>query len=559
MSRRTALGLGLGIAATGLLAACTGTGGGASGGGAGVAEASAFKLPTHVPPKTVPGGLISKVAGMPPTYTSPPKSYFTSVTVPPGDGSEVSSFQILWGAPPDPLEKNLYWQQVDKNMNIKFNPTLVPSDSYNDKMATVIASGDIPDLLFVQDTTAIGSQAISNGVFADLSKVLAGDGILKWPNLANIQTGTWQASQKNGHIYGIPNENAYLSNFPVIRYDLMKKAGHSEFPKDADGFKAMLTDMAKLKSVNGIRFWPIAGLTGLVQGMFQWMFRAGTGWQLDGGKLVNVIETDAFEQTLKYERELWSAGVFHPDALSLASQTQKNAGLFGTGQAAIHLDSVNGFFGASILTKLTSGSTAVKGADPKFLVPPGHDGGKIVVPRDSGYWGIVAISAKAAQDPKKLKQLLGVCNYWRAPYGSKESLFINSGIEGVNYKFDDDMAMVPLGNTQADADRAGVQWLGCFNAPTTRIPQAAEKFAQDYQTQVEKLTAATVPDPTVGHYSATNASASAKLTQISQNYQNGIISGHMPMSNLAKYRKEWRQAGGDKIRAEYQKALDKKS
>lgn len=550
VSRRTALGLGVGVAAVGLLSACT-----TSAKMSSVSQTGTFKLPTHVNPKTIPGGLISKVAGMPPTYVNQPATYFTSVPKPPGDGSEVTSFQVLWGAPPEPESKNEYWQQVNKRLNIKFNPTLAASDSYEDKLSTVVASGDIPDLVFVQDTTAIGAQAIADGVVADLSKVLEGDNILKWPNLANVDTATWQASRKNGHIFGIPNETPFLSNFPVIRQDLMEKAGYDTVPKDGDGFKAMLTDMAKLKSVGGIRFWPVAGLTGEVQSMFQWIFRAGTTWQLQNGKLVNIIETDAFEQWLQYMRDLWAAGVFHPDALALANEQQQNQGLFTTGQAALHVDAVQGFFFSDILANLTTGSTAVPGANPKFLVPPAFDGGKLVVPRDPGYWSMVSISSKAAKDPKRLDMLLGVIDYWRAPYGSKEALFINSGLENVNWKFGPDHAVTPLNNSKANADFAAIQYLGCFNSPTTEIDPSGRPFVEDYQTKVATLTAATVPDPTNGLYSATNTSASARLNQIAQNFQNGIISGHMPMSALTQYRQQWRQAGGDKIRSEFEKAM----
>ncbi|MGP9501356.1 extracellular solute-binding protein [Specibacter sp. AOP5-B1-6] len=550
MSRRGLFGMALGVSATGLLAAC-GSGGGANDS---VKKATAFQAPSYVPATTVPGAIVSKVPGMPPTFTGFPASYFSSVPTAPGGGSDVTSFQILWGAPPQSLDKNKYWQQLNKNLAINFKPTLVSSDNYNDKMATTIASGNIPDLVFIQDTTAVGAQAIGDGVFADLSDVLAGDKILEWPNLANIDPNAWKASQKNGHIFGIPNENSYLSNFPVIRQDAMAASGHPDMPASADEFKAMLTDMAQLGTVSGKKFWPIGGLTADIIGMTQWMFRAGTGWQLKDGKLINVIETDGFEQSLTYLNDLWQSNVFHPDALALGTQKEKNSGMFTEGTLGLHIDSTNGFFGAKILTKLAAGTP---GAAPAFLVPPGFDGGDITVPRDAGYWGMVGISAEAAKDEARLKTLLGVANYWRSPFGSKESLFINSGIEGVNFTFADDHSLVPTGDDQADVDRAGIQYLGVFNSPTTRIPTEAKKYTANYQTQAEKLTAATVADPTVGLFSDTNISAGTKLGQLSLNYQNGIISGRMPLSDLAKYREDWRKSGGDAIRSEFQQQLDK--
>ena len=107
------------------------------------------------------------------------------------------------------------------------------SDSYNDKMATTIASGEIPDLSFVQDSSAVAAKAIDDGVFADLTEVLAGDNILQWPNLANVSENAWKASAKNGHIFGVPNENGFLSNYPAIRWDLMEAVGADAMPADA--------------------------------------------------------------------------------------------------------------------------------------------------------------------------------------------------------------------------------------------------------------------------------------------------------------------------------------
>lgn len=179
-----------------------------------------------------------------------------------------------------------------------------------------------------------------------------------------------------------------------------------------------------------------------------------------------------------------------------------------------------------------------------------------MIARDAGYWGFVGISAEAAKDEKRLKELLGICNYWRGPWGSKEQLFINSGVEGSNFKLQANGDLVPLNNETADNDRAGIQWLGCFNSPTVRIATSDKRFADNYQTNVEKLTAATVPDPTTGLYSETSVSASAKLTQIAQNYVNGIVSGRKPLTDVEKFRTEWKQAGGDKIRTELSTALN---
>lgn len=341
-TRRTTLGLGAAAIALTGLAACGGSG---KSGGSGGFNEQELKLPTYIEPKLPEGGITSDVEGMPTIFTTPIKEYFKSVDKAPGSGAEVTTFQVLWAAPPRPREKNDYWKSLEERLNVKFAPTLVASDGYNDKLSTTVASGKIPDLTFVQDTDAIGQRALEDGAFADLSEVLAGDNIKKWPNLANVATNAWKVSSKNGHIYGVPNENPYLTNFPIIRKDLLKLAGHDSMGSNTDEWLQVMTDIAKLKEAHGKQIWGMAGIDGKAQAMFEWMFRAGTTWQLDdSGKITNVLMTDAFEQVMEYENKLWKAGVIHPDGIG-----GNLPDLFTPGQIALSIDSFSGFFGNPII------------------------------------------------------------------------------------------------------------------------------------------------------------------------------------------------------------------
>ncbi|MFD6178614.1 MULTISPECIES: extracellular solute-binding protein [unclassified Isoptericola] len=520
-------------------------------------ESVALKPPTYVAPPALDGGIVSSVDGMPAIYTQPIEKYFDSVDAAPLAGGAVTTFQVLWGSPPRKAPDNEYWADLNERLGGEFKPTLVAFDTYNEKMATTIASGEVPDLSFVQDQSAVAAKAIDDGVFADLTEVLAGDKILQWPNLANVATNAWTASSKNGHIFGVPNEDPYLTNFPAIRWDAVEATGADEIPSDAAGFLELMTEIAALKSVHGKQLWGIAAFDGKIQSVVQWMFRTGTTWQLDdAGKLVNVIETDAYADALKYHNDLWKAGVYHPDALALATQGNKAAEMFTNGQVAITVDSFNGFFGASILRDTTD---TTKGADPRLFVPPAVDGGDLVVERNAGYWGMVAISAKAAEDPKRLTELLNVINYWRAPDGSTEALFINSGKEGFNWEFGKGHAVTDLGDQAANDDRAALQWLGAFKSPSFVVPQTSLDFVDNFKESVEPLVAATVPSPVVGLYNEASISNGARLSEIDTDYRNGIVSGRMPLDAVDEYRDAWRKAGGDAVRDEYQAALDKAS
>lgn len=515
--------------------------------------ATELKLPTYVAPPLVEGGVRSKVEGVPALYTKPIPTYTPSVDKKPLSGGEVTTFQVLWGTPPRSAPANKYWTQLNERLGGTFKPTLVAFDTYNQKLATTIASGSVPDLVFIQDGDAVGAKAISDGVFADLSEALAGDNIKKWPNLANVGTGAWKASAKNGHIYGVPNEDPYLTNFPAIRWDLMEAAGHKDMPADADGFLTMMSDIAKMKKHNGKQHWGIVAFDGKIQAVIEWMFGVGTTWQLKDGKLVHAIETDAYAQALEFQRKLWQAGVYHPDALAMATQGNKAADMFTAGQSAITVDSYNGFFGADIFINTAKNTPE---ADARLFVPPAAKGKELVIQRNDGYWGMVGISSKAAKDPKRLEELLNVLNYWRAPEGSTEALFIHNGIEGWNFTFGKDKEIVGKGDEKADADRAALQWLGAFKSPSFVITGERLKYKDNFIQTVEALTAKTVPSPVVGIYNEANAESGARMAAVDTDYRGGMVSGRMKM-DIEAYRKAWRQAGGDKVRAAYEAALAK--
>lgn len=504
-------------------------------------------LPTHVAPRLPAGAIDSSVQGMPPIFVRPIPKYFQSVDKVPGKGGTVSTFQVLWGGPPRPMDQNPYWQQLNKRLGVTIKPTLTASQSYEDKLSTVIASGNIPDLTFVQDTTAVGQRAIVDGAFADLTEHLSGDGVKRWPNLANVGTNAWRASAKNGHLYGVPNENPYVTNFPGVRQDVLDELGVKQFPRTTDEFLDLAKEVAGRKVFKKKQLWVFNRLQGLEEALFESMFKAGTTWQLKDSKIINVLQTSVFGDVMEYERKLWKAGAFHSNALS----EQRNE-MFTQGQALISIDAFNGWFGDPIIGNVAN---STPGAVVRFFIPPTQDGSEPTITRDDGYWGIVAISSQAATDKARVEELLSILNYYRAPYGSTENLFITGGIEGLNYKFGKKHEIIDNNNSAANSDRLALQWLGLFASPAYQIRPQLASNVPNFRDVVEHLTKLSKPNPVAGKMAPSAGKLSAKLDQISKDYRNGFVTGRRSLKELDSYRKEWLRAGGQKLCDEYTKAV----
>ncbi|MGJ6969484.1 extracellular solute-binding protein [Streptosporangium sp. G11] len=519
-------------------------------------SSAAVPLPTYKPLPAAKGAKLvnSSVPNMPKIYTSSPTEYWTSVPQPPGRGGPVTTFQMLWFAPPAPIADNPVWKKLNAELNVQFTPTLASPDSYNDKLATVLAGGKIPDLLFVQDQVAVAAQAIAAGAFADLTEVLAGDKVLKYPNLANLPTYGWKNSRKNGRIFGIPHVDPAIANGPTIRTDLMKAAGYSAQPASAEELLALLSDIAKLKKHRGKDVWAIGGLgTYQIQETVRWMHGLGADWRLSpDGKLINALETDEFAEVIGYLAKLWQAGAFHPDALALGSDKQrpKVKQLWVEGHFAFEFDAHPWL--------ATQGMMQVEehteGAAVDFLILPAATGHTLKSRHTPGYWGIVAISAEAAKDPARLDELLGICNYFVAPYGAKEELFLGSGIEGYNYRLEGH-EIVDLEDDQATTNLQGLRWLGPRAPQYISLDRKNAHRKDGMVKQLELLTQAAETDPTVGLVSQVQTRNGARLGQLAEDWRNKIVSGRSPLTAIKDWREEWKRAGGEDLRQDLQKQL----
>lgn len=546
-TRRALFGLAASGAVAGTLAGCSGTSQGQDFG------KSSLELPAHVDPKPIPGEIVSDVPGVPPALTKLPSPLPTSTDGVPGNGGEFTTFQVNWGAPPKPESQNKYWQELNKRLGVKYKPTLVPADAYESKLATMLAGGTVPDMVFLHTDSANAQQAIEDGAFAELSGVLGGDKIKKYPNLANVPTFQWEASAVNNGLYGVPTDLAYVNSLHAYRFDWAKKLGFNEAPGDADEFYELMTAMTKGKPEGGRRTFGFGGYSGGVATFINTMFRVPNNWSESGGKLTNMIETDAFEQALTYTRKLWKGGAFHPDALSLQDQGSKDRELFYTGVTGWQVAAGGEFYASGHLRTMVKNNP---GAQPKLMLPFGHDGGKYTFPQSPGFYAVVAISAKAAEDADRLDEILRIFNYLRAPRGSAEAFFLHWGLEGVQYTLDSSGAPKPSSDATAINNRGAIAYTGLV--PVTFYYPQYPADVKKVVSYTEEVTKNAIPDPTVGLYAPSLANVSDKLSELSTDYTNGIVSGRRPLSDLAKYREDWKSQGGDKVRQEFQEALQAK-
>ncbi len=292
-----------------------GSSGGASAGNAGnggKVQLPAFVATANLPSPDLPGsadGLIE------PGYLKYPANLVKSVANPPGKGDQVNAITVSLSPAPTPLDQNPAQQQVNKELGATLNIPSITTVDYPTRLSTVIAGTDLPDIIAVSilATTLPSLADFLNSACADLTPYLSGDSVKDYPNLANLPGSAWPPTVFNNKIMGVPVASGGVrSNAPILfaRWGDLDKAGISQI-SSIDEFTAIAK---QLNNPNGNR-WALGA------NKFAYWIAQGHGapnnWQEAGGTFTKDWETPEFQQAVAYHRELWDAGLFHPDSAAL--------------------------------------------------------------------------------------------------------------------------------------------------------------------------------------------------------------------------------------------------
>jgi putative aldouronate transport system substrate-binding protein len=168
--------------------------------------------------------------------------------------------------------------------------------------------------------------------------------------------------------------------------------------------------------------------------------------------------------------------------------------------------------------------------------------------------GSAGLTAVKMGSSERVQELLNVMNWLAAPFGSQEERLLRYGIEGTDYTLNDKGNPVPT--DRGPADSAYVPWRFLASRPYVLYDASVPNYAQTSQADEKDSVPFGISNATDGLYSPTAASSGVTLAQKVDDGVSEIIRGIRPVSDLDQLVKDWLSAGGDKIRSEFQKALD---
>jgi putative aldouronate transport system substrate-binding protein len=493
----------------------------------------------------------SPAPNVPDAYTTLPAG-FTSVNAVPGKGGKVNAFLIGYNPPVPGRTSNKYWQELEKRLGATFEPTITPAASYVEKLAAIVASGDIPDLTLLQlEYAPDQNRLMLQGAYTDLTPYLTGDALKNYPNLARFPAALWKNVARKGKIYGVPVPNLIAQNTLMFRQDWAEKVGFGQMKSSDDFYNCMVAFAKNDPDGNGKTDTYGLGSNGssaFSVSAFLHMFRVPNTWRKNAdGTLTHMIETDEYKQAVTFMKRLYDGGGFHPDIATIATQ-QSRDGFVGSKIGAYNDGLTALATSAGLRAKIKPLTPA---ANVTAWIPPGFDGGKASFHTFPGYNSVAVIPAKVGKDAERAKELLRIIDYFAAPLGSQEWLFLKNGIQGVHYNPGPDGSPMrtDLGSVEIGDLPTIMTNPVAFYYPDT--PDAGPYL----QGVTKDLLSLGVDNPIVGLFSQTDASKAGELSQFNRDNLTSLVAGRDPLSAYDTWVQGWRSRGGDQIRKEYQDAL----
>ncbi|MEU4114158.1 Tat pathway signal sequence domain protein [Kitasatospora sp. NPDC028055] len=451
-----------------LLSACGG--GSTKKAGANTREGLKAALPSYVPNPNAVKPDIASVQGAAdiatdPAYLSYPASPPTTVSGVPGKGGSYTAVTPLWGTAP-PVG-NSFYQAMNKALGVEL--TMKPADgiNYNTIVPTMTAAEKLPDWINLPAwwNANFNTGGLTGSQLADLTPYLSGDKIKKYPNLAALPTGAWQAGVWGDKLYGIPcfSTSFGMPGATFYRRDVLEARGiTADQIRSADDLMNLGKELTDAK--RGV--WAFDDVWTYLQ--FTW--NVPMGWRIDNGKLVHMFETQEFLEAVDWHYRLANSGSMHPD--TLAGDVANSGTRFYSGKCLI----AGGGLGAWNLSDHQSGVAA----DPNYrrgaLNSITADGKGTPVAYMGASAGMLSY-LNAKLKPAQIEELLAVANFLAAPYGTAEYTLLTYGVEGVHHTR---VSGVPTFTDEGKKDVQPTTYAFLAAAPSVVSNPGGEQVTRDY-------------------------------------------------------------------------------
>jgi putative aldouronate transport system substrate-binding protein len=462
----------------------------------------------------------------------------TSVPEKLGTGAPIKIMSPFWGSPPK--AGCAYYKALDAAAGTKVTWQNQDGNTYGQKLGAVLASSSIPDMVVVPGWELVGK--IANAVtakFMDLGPYLAGDKVKKYPNLAAIPSDAWRMGIFGGALRGIPMPAASASWIvPYYRKDIFDAKGYT-VPKSPDEFLSWAKEATSAKA----KVWACGDMSWSAFNIFGVRSSGTVGWNVgDDGKLTYRVEQPEYLEALEWTRKLFDAGVVHPDDKARSGDVGNR---FTAGQILVYNNDMSHWYGK------TSEQAA---SNPDFVIDGmdifGADGGdpKLWAAQPAGIWSMIRKGASKAT----IENALAAADFSAAPYGTKERMLVDYGVEGTHYTVKNG---VPVKNDLGNSEVVNAWVMLAAPAAYYAHPDFPEVARKQVEWQ-QRMGAFMKKTSTYG-MNIVEPTRYANLSSQFEQLEIDYVRGNRKLSDVQAAISTWKSSGGDKLRDWYKQLIDK--
>jgi putative aldouronate transport system substrate-binding protein len=335
-------------------------------------------------------------------------------------------------APVPPVEEDIQRQMLEKAVNIDLGMIIPQAGQATTKLNTLIAGGDIPDLIFLKTRTDL-AQYYEQGVLADLTPYME-----QFPELKKrFSSDSWDATKYKGKTIAVPgydNVNGMINSI-YIRNDWLKKL-NMKVPTTPDELLEVMkafTDKDPDGNGKNDTYGFVGGmnkegtLTSYGFDTLMWMFGVNPPGAIDvkDNKPVLLFIDPKMKEALTYINKMMEAKVVDPDWVTMNTSDLLDQKLF-KGKVGVMVRDAR-----RLEPDAQQKMKELGGEVPEWVLIPPMKGpyGDQILERKTYQSNTWAISVKA--DKEKIIRILSMLEY---VFTDKEAYpYFAYGVKGIHW------------------------------------------------------------------------------------------------------------------------------
>jgi ABC-type sugar transport system, periplasmic component len=436
--------------------------------------------------------------------------------------------------------------EIEKRTNTKIHVEWVPNSSYSDKFNISLASGRLPNIMYVPDVKSPSFvNAVQSGAFWEVGTYLK-----DYKNLSQSNTVILNNSSIDGKNYGIYRARALGRNGINYRRDWLENVGLQP-PKTIDDFYNMLKAFKEKdpdqNGKNDTYGMVLVKWTGQIAYGFDTIklwFGAPNKWGLINGKLVPEHETPEYLEALKFMRKLYEEKLINQDFAVYDSAKWIDPVVNNQAGVIVDVTDTAGRIDKKIhdvLKKENKDNPDKQYAD-NLIGVEGKQGLRALP--TSGFSGMLVIPKSSVKSEDELRKVLAFLDQTN---DADIQTLLYSGIEGRHYTKENDYILPTTDTAMAEAELSGLGQLLTYipEDRTLKSKQAMSPLSlktDELQQEAEKYI---VVNPAESLISNVYSLKGTQLDNIINDARIKFIVGKSSEADLKAAFDLWRKNGGD--------------